>query len=153
MIKSFLHIGISVIDLEESVKFYSEIMQMNIAYRTRNKGDIISRIVDVKDVDMEVCVHEKNNLRIELLDYKNAEKKKLINYPDQDQPGLVHISFLVDNVDKEYERIKAHGYEFNSPPVVARENGPKITYFKGPDNVVIEIYEKGSSINGNGNEN
>ena len=153
MIKSFLHIGISVIDLEESVKFYSEIMQMNIEYRTRNKGDIISRIVDVKDVDMEVCVLEKNNLRIELLDYKNDEKKKIVNYPAQDQPGLVHISFLVDNVDKEYERIKAHGYEFNSPPMVARENGPKITYFKGPDNVVIEIFEKDSSISGYSDEN
>ena len=145
MIKSFLHIGISVIDLEESVKFYSEIMQMNIDYRTRNKGEIISCIVDVKDVDMDVCVLEKNNLKIELLDYKNDERKKLINYPTQDQPGLVHISFLADNVDQEYERIKAHGYKFNSPPVVARENGPKIAYFKGPDNVVIEIYEKGSS--------
>jgi catechol 2,3-dioxygenase-like lactoylglutathione lyase family enzyme len=153
MIKSFLHIGISVIDLEESVKFYSEIMQMNIEYRTRNKGEIISRIVGVKDADMDVCALEKNNLRIELLDYKNDEKKKLMNYPSQDQPGLVHISFLVDNVDKEYERIRAHGYEFNSPPMVARENGPKIAYFKGPDNVVIEIFEKDSSINGHGNEN
>ena len=145
MIKSFLHIGISVIDLEESVKFYSEIMQMNIEYRTRNKGEIISRIVAVKDVDMDVCVLEKNNLRIELLDYKNDERKKFINYPSQDQPGLVHISFLVDNIDKEYERIKAHGYQFNSPPMVAREKGPKIAYFKGPDNVVIELYEKDSS--------
>jgi catechol 2,3-dioxygenase-like lactoylglutathione lyase family enzyme len=153
MIKSFLHIGISVIDLDESVKFYSEIMQMNIEYRTRNKGEIISRIVGVKDADMDVCALEKNNLRIELLDYKNDEKKKLMNYPSQDQPGLVHISFLVDNVDKEYERIRAHGYEFNSPPMVARENGPKIAYFKGPDNVVIEIFEKDSSINGHGNEN
>jgi len=142
MIKSFLHIGISVIDLEDSVKFYSEIMQMNIEYRTRNKGEIISRVVDVKNADMDVCVLEKNNLRIELLDYKNDERKKLINHPNQDQPGLIHISFLVDNVDKEYERIKALGYEFNSPPMVARENGPKITYFKGPDNVVIEIFEK-----------
>jgi hypothetical protein len=26
--------------------------------------------------------------------------------------------------------------------MVARENGPKITYFEGPDNVVIEIFEK-----------
>jgi len=145
MIKSFLHIGISVIDLEESVKFYSTIMQMNIDYRASNKGEIISRIVDIKDTDMDTCVLEKNNLRIELLDYKNNERKKLINYPNQDQPGLVHISFLVDNVDKEYERIKAHGYEFNSPPMVARENGPKITYFKGPDNVIIEIFEKNSS--------
>jgi len=142
MVKSFLHIGISVIDMEASIKFYSEIMQMNIERRNKYQGDLISRIVGVKDADLDICVLEKNNLRIELLDYNNDKRKKLIKYPNQDQPGLVHISFLVDNVDKEYERIKACGYEFNSPPMVARKNGPKITYFKGPDNVVIEIYEK-----------
>ena len=142
MIKEFLHIGISVNDLEESVKFYTEVMHMELDYRTQNKGDIISRVVDVEDADLDVAVVLKSNLRIELLDYKNAEKKKSVNYPAQDQPGLVHISFLVDDVDKEYERIKSLGFEFNSPPMVARENGPKITYFKGPDNVVIEIFEK-----------
>jgi hypothetical protein len=26
--------------------------------------------------------------------------------------------------------------------MVARENGPKITYVKGPDNVIIELFEK-----------
>lgn len=145
MVKSFLHIGISVIDLEASIKFYSDIMQMNIERRNKYQGDPISRIVGVKDTVLDICVLEKNNLRIELLDYHNDKRKKLIKYPNQDQPGLVHISFLVDNVDTEYERIKAHGYEFNSPPMVARENGPKITYFKGPDNVVIEIYQKDSS--------
>ena len=142
MIKEFLHIGISVNDLEESVKFYTEVMQMDLDYRTKNKGDIISQIVGVEDADLDVAVVIKSNLRIELLDYKNAEKKKNTIYPAQDQPGLVHISFLVDDVDKEYARIKSLGFEFNSPPMVARENGPKITYFKGPDNVVVEIFEK-----------
>ena len=60
----------------------------------------------------------------------------------QDAVGLIHISFLVDNVDQEYERIKGLGFEFHAPPMVARENGPKITYFRGPDNVIVEIFEK-----------
>ena len=115
---------------------------MNVERRNKYQGDLISWIVGVKNADLDICVLEKNNLRIELLDYNDDKLKKLIKYPNQDQPGLVHISFLVDNIDKEYERIKAYGYEFNSPPMVARKNGPKITYFKGPDNVVIEIYEK-----------
>ena len=33
-------------------------------------------------------------------------------------------------------------YEFNSPPMVTRENGPKIAFFRGPDNVIIELYQK-----------
>lgn len=142
MVKEFLHVGISVIDLERSVRFYTDVMQMDLDYRTKNKGEIISRIVGVEDADFDVAVVRKGNLRIELLDYKSEEKKKRATYPAQDQPGLVHISFLVDDVHKEYERIKAMGFEFNSPPMVARENGPKIAYFKGVDNVVLELFEK-----------
>lgn len=142
MIKDFLHVGISVIDLEESVRFYTEVMQMDLDYRTKNKGETISRIVGVEDADFDVAVVRKGNLRIELLDYKSEEKKRMATYPTQDQPGLVHISFLVDDVQKEYERIKAMGFEFNSPPMVARENGPKIAYFKAVDNVVVELFEK-----------
>jgi catechol 2,3-dioxygenase-like lactoylglutathione lyase family enzyme len=137
-----VHVGISVIDLEKSVKFYTEVMQMDLDYRTKNKGEIISRIVDVENVDMDVAVVRKGSLRIELLDYKNPQKKKSGTYPAQDQPGLVHISFLVDDVQKEYERIKAMGFKFNAPPMVARDNGPKIAYFRGADNVVIELFEK-----------
>ena len=144
MVREFLHVGIGVKDLEKSVKFYTEVMGMEEEYRTHNEGEKISRIVGVKDVDMDVCVVKKNNIRIELLDYKNDGLKKQNKHIGQAEPGLIHLAFLVDDVDKEYERIMSLGFEFNAPPMVARENGPKITYFKGPDNVVIEIFEKTS---------
>jgi len=142
MIKDFLHVGIGVKDLEESVRFYTEVMGMEEEYRTHNKGEKISQIVGVENADIDVCVVMKNNVRIELLDYKNDDLKKHNNPIGQDEPGLTHLAFLVDDVDEEFERIKALGFKFNAPPMVARENGPKITYFEGPDNVIIEIFER-----------
>ncbi len=142
MVRNFLHVGVSVKDIEESARFYTEVMGMEEEYRTHNKGEKISQIVGVENADIDVCVVRRNNVKIELLDYKNNDLKKQNSYIRQDEPGLIHLAFLVDDVDKEYERIKALGFEFNAPPMVARENGPKITYFKGPDNVIIEIFEK-----------
>lgn len=142
MIKDFLHVGVGVKDLEKSVWFYTVVMGMEEEYRTHNKGDKISRIVGVENADIDVSVVKKNGVRIELLDYKNDDAKKYDGHTRQDEVGLIHLAFLVDDVDKEYERIKAFGFQFNAPPMVARENGPKITYFKGPDNVIIEIFEK-----------
>jgi len=142
MIKDFLHVGIGVKDLEESVRFYTEVMGMEEEYRTHNKGEKISQIVGVENADIDVCVVMKNNVRIELLDYKNDDLKKHNKPIGQDEPGLTHLAFLVDDVDEEFERIKALGFKFNAPPMVARENGPKITYFEGPDNVIIEIFER-----------
>ena len=142
MVKDLLHVGIGVKDLEKSVWFYTEVMGMEEEYRTHNKGKKISQIVGVENADIDVCVVKKNRVRIELLDYKNDDAKKHDGHTRQDEPGLIHLAFLVDDVDREYERIRAFGFEFNAPPMVARENGPKITYFKGPDNVIIEIFQK-----------
>ncbi|MFH1242176.1 MAG: VOC family protein [Pseudomonadota bacterium] len=142
MVKELLHVGIGVRDIEESARFYTEIMGMVEEYRTRNVGEKISQIVGVANADIDVCVVQKNNLRIELLDYKNDDLKRQEIHKRQDELGLIHLAFSVDDVEKEYQRIKALGFEFNAPPMVARENGPKITYFRGPDNVIIEIFEK-----------
>lgn len=142
MVKDFLHVGVSVKDIEKSARFYTQVMGMEEEYRTHNKGEKISRIVGVENADIDVCVVRRNNVKIELLDYKNNDLKKQNSHIRQDEPGLIHLAFLVDDVDKEYERIKALGFKFNAPPMVARENGPKITYFEGPDNVIIEIFEK-----------
>lgn len=142
MIRDLLHVGISVLDLEASVRFYTEVMRMEEEYRTHNQGEIISRIVGVPDADFDVCVLKKGDLRLELLDYGHAAAKGRAGPKSQAEPGLVHIAFLVDDVEEEYQRIRSLGYEFNAPPMVARENGPKIAYFAGPDNVIIEIYEK-----------
>jgi catechol 2,3-dioxygenase-like lactoylglutathione lyase family enzyme len=142
MIESFLHVGVGVKDLEASARFYTEVMEMEEEYRSHNEGEKISRIVGVENAFLDVVMLTKSNLRIELLAYKTADQNERESYIKQDAIGLTHLAFLVDDVDKEYERIKGLGYQFNAPPMVARENGPKITYFKGPDNVIIEIYQK-----------
>jgi catechol 2,3-dioxygenase-like lactoylglutathione lyase family enzyme len=141
MISGLLHVGISVKNLEESVNFYRDVLGMEEEYRTTNRGDKISRVVGVENADMAVCVLRKGDVRVELLDYGNVRAKEDSTYQKQDVPGLAHIAFSVDDVDREYERIVAMGYKAYSPPMVARENGPKITYLMGPDNVVIELFE------------
>lgn len=142
MVKSFLHVGVGVKNIEDSARFYTEVMGMEIDYRAHNEGEKISLIVGVENANFDACMLVKNDLRVELLAYESADLDENRTPVKQDSIGLLHLAFLVDDVDKEYERIKALGYEFNAPPTVARENGPKITYFTGPDNVIIELYQK-----------
>jgi len=145
MIRNLLHVGIGVRDIEATVEFYTEVMGMEILGRAHNMGEKISRVVGVKDAELVVCHVGKGDLRLELIDYKNDKKKAGSCYKEQDEPGILHIAFAVSDIDKEYEKIRALGYEFNAPPMVARENGPKICYFKGPDDVVIELFEENAT--------
>ena len=140
LVREIVHIGIGVFDLEASVRFYRDVVGMDIEYRAHHEGEKISRVVDVPDATLEICVLRKGSVRLELIDYGKPEKKK-VGYKDQSTPGLIHIAMKVSDVDEVYRRMKAMGYGFNSEPMVTRENGPKICYFRGPDNVVMELYE------------
>ncbi len=140
MIEDFVHVGIGVFDLEASVRFYTEVLGMQIDYRAQHHGDRISRVVGVPKASLNICVVRKGSMRLELIDYGNPAKK-IQGYVDQDSPGLIHLAVKVSDVEGEYQRLKRLGYQFNSPPMVTRDNGPKICYFLGPDNVVLELYE------------
>jgi catechol 2,3-dioxygenase-like lactoylglutathione lyase family enzyme len=141
MIQEMNHVSVSVFNLEKSVYFYTEVMGMEIDYRAYHEGDKISEVAGVDNAVLDICVVKKGPCSIELIEYKNKAKLQK-EYKPQNEPGLIHISFFVSDVDKEYEKINSLGYESNSLPMVTRENGPKICYFKGPDNVIIELYEK-----------
>jgi glyoxylase I family protein len=140
LVEEIVHIGVSVFDLEKSVQFYRDVVGMEIEYRAYHEGEKISRVVDVADATLNICVLKKGGVRLELIDYGKPEKKQL-QYKDQSSPGLIHIAMKVSDVEDAWRRMKALGYGFNSEPMVTRENGPKICYFRGPDNVVMELYE------------
>ena len=140
-VEEIVHIGVSVFDLGKSVRFYEEVVGMEIEYRAHHQGEKISRVVDVPDATLDICVLRKGAVRLELIDYGKPEKKQIVAYKDQSTPGLIHIAMKVADVEEAYRRMKALGYDFNSEPMVTRENGPKICYFRGPDNVVMELYE------------
>ncbi|MCP4403436.1 MAG: hypothetical protein GY801_39780 [bacterium] len=143
MTNSFLHVGISVRDLAASAKFYTEVMGMEKGIEVYHKGERVSKVVGVQDAEVAVCYVTNDRHKLELIEYKRKDEAKQHHaYKPQEEPGITHIAFIVENVDEMYRKIKALGYEFNSPPMVTRENGPKIAFFNGPDNVIIEIYQK-----------
>jgi glyoxylase I family protein len=140
LVEEIVHIGVSVFDLEKSVQFYRDVVGMEIEYRAYHEGEKISRVVDVANATLNICVLKKGGVRLELIDYGRPEKKR-VAYKDQSSPGLIHIAMKVSDVDAACRRLETLGYGFNSEPMVTRENGPKICYFRGPDNVIMELYE------------
>ncbi len=53
-----------------------------------------------------------------------------------------HISFTVDNMDREYERLKRRGVRFISRPMQAPHGETKICFGYDPDNNLIEFVEE-----------
>ena len=101
MVSEYLHVGISVRDLEKSVQFYTEVLGMEKGMRVSHKGETISRVVGVENTEVDVCYVTNGIHRLELIEYKNKDQAKLnFTYKSQDDPGLVHIAFIVvDHID------------------------------------------------------
>ena len=55
-------------------------------------------------------------------------------------PGIHHLSFKVDDIQKEAARLKGQGVRFLKEPFVRRE-GLQLAFFDGPEAVNLQLYD------------
>ena len=53
--------------------------------------------------------------------------------------GITHIAFEVDDLDAEYDRLKAAGMRFHCPP--QNLGVSRVTYGRDPDGNVLELWQ------------
>ena len=120
------HIAINTVDIEESVRFYSDVMGFKLVKRVPN-GDNILVYLKIND-----------NITLELFDWK-----KEIQYYElpENCSGTVHIALGVDGIHEWYEHLKKHNVEFTLPLCALNHLGKNVLLFKDPNGVIIELSE------------
>ena len=127
-IKAIHHICIQTEDYEESLAFYTKILGFKI----------INESKDFHSRDYNTWL-DLNGFMIEL---QTPKKNTNFNKWSSLNGGSVHLGFLVDYVDEEYERIKALGYnnfKIKNGDIVYKVNGEKLFKIKSPEGTEIEI--------------
>lgn len=114
---------IRVRDLEESIKFYSDIIGLKEAFRLNLMGSKIAFLSD------------ENNNKIELLEFEHM--KNVI--PSEINP-LVSIGFDVENLDETMTMVKEKKLEIILGPINT-PNGGRFIYIKDPNGVEINLIE------------
>lgn len=125
------HIGVVVSDIEKSKEFYCDILGMDLIYEDIAKvpaGDIHTAFVRLNDLVLDL--------------------EQFPEWDDSLKDGLVaHISFKVKNLPavEEYLRSKGVKFDWDKPselkPFFNSENGIRFTFFRGPDNEMLELTE------------
>lgn len=104
MIEAIDHVEVVTRDMEESVKFYSEVIGFDVTERHKMDGTRgITEIVYMKLGDSV----------LELLEFKNA--KPITD--ERPKVGMRMMALRVDNMEKEVERLKSLGVEISRPPM------------------------------------
>lgn len=140
MIKDLRHACVLVKDLRKSLKFYQDILGLELFKIYHIEGKYPEKALKVKGikltyVKLRTPEQPKNKPAVfELHYWKNPKIANKQRYN--------HISFSVDNLEREYKRLKKQGVRFISPPMQAPHGKTKICFGYDPDNNLIEFVEE-----------
>ncbi|MBQ9000090.1 MAG: VOC family protein [Clostridium sp.] len=127
-IKSIHHVCIQTEKYQESLDFYTKILGFDILSETPN---FHTRAFNTW--------LKLDNFMIEL---QTAKSGDTLNPWSNINEGIVHMCFLVDNIEEEYERIKSLGYnnfKVKNGKVIYDVEGGKLLKIKAPEGTEIEI--------------
>lgn len=141
MIRNIRHTGIVVADLEKSLGFYTSLLGFKVAKQMDESGSYIDNMLKMKDVKVTtVKMTTPDGQMIELLHFQSHpgkhEKRELADI------GLSHFALTVDDLDREYERLKEAGVSFNGPPQRSPDGFAKVTFCRAPEGTYIELVEE-----------
>jgi catechol 2,3-dioxygenase-like lactoylglutathione lyase family enzyme len=145
------HIAIMVSDLERSKHFYADLLGLEVLEYVEHDGGAIDEMTATEGVFMiEYRLRPPQGpgpagggpgFTIDLIQWvrpRGDVKRPLIN----DIPGA-HYAFGVRNLQATYDRLKAAGVEFVSPPVIfpEEEGGWRVLFLRDPDGFLLELIQ------------
>ena len=117
---TFHHIHLRCEDLEAAIDFYKSVLGGNITEKAGARGLTFVRM-DVGGANIFLSPK-----------FGDIDVESTSGNP---RWGVYHLAFLVDDIDAAVEELQAKGAELED----LKPSGLPIAFFKGPDNVQIEL--------------
>ncbi len=124
MIHKLEHIGVVVKDLDASVRFYTEVLGLNLVGRERVSEEVELAFLSYPGSD---------NIQIELIGRQDDTLSS--------NGKVHHIAFTVSDFEAEIERLKTFGVRFIDQEPRTILGGVKIFFFYGPDGEQLEFFQ------------
>lgn len=96
------HIAIAVLDLEESIEFYTRTLGFRVVERRETQG---------KTSGMISAVLDAGNINIVLLQGTDPESQ-ITRFIDHYGPGVQHIAFKVEDIERTSEALENNGLQY-----------------------------------------
>ncbi len=126
------HIGIAVKDFSNAIPLYEKLLNTD-CYKTE--------VVESENVN--TAFFKVGDAKIELLESKTVDGV-IAKFIEKKGEGIHHIAFLVDDIYKEFERLKAEGFTMiHENPKQGADN--KLVAFlhpKSTNSVLVEICQE-----------
>jgi lactoylglutathione lyase len=144
MVTGCEHIGLQVRDVDRSARFYEEALGFRLLSRFSKSEPYVQRVVGYPGVTLEIAMLAipGTDVELEILEYRGVDGAPVD--PATANPGTMHFSLYVDDLDEMHARLSADGVEFVSgveTAVAGPIAGGKVVYMKDPDGIRVELVE------------
>jgi catechol 2,3-dioxygenase-like lactoylglutathione lyase family enzyme len=138
------HIGLTVSNLEESLKFYVEFLGFKVLRMADESGVCIDNFSSLKDIRVKtVKMIDSNNNMLELLHYDSHPEKPHNNRVRRiTEIGCSHFALTITDLDSLYTKLINEGVEFNYPVQISPDGKVKVAFCRDPDGTLIEMVEE-----------
>jgi catechol 2,3-dioxygenase-like lactoylglutathione lyase family enzyme len=141
---SLHHTGLTVRDLDASLRFYRDLLGMEVLFEAEREGGYFGAIVGYPDarVRMAHVVFPGSEHRLEIFEYIRPEPRG-----DPGEPrdvGITHVCLAVEDMEALHARLAAAGVDFYSEPVLVDQGvsaGGWGVYLRDPDGITVELFQ------------
>ena len=129
MIQKINHIGIAVASLEERIPFYRDVLGLPF------KG-----METIAEQKVRVAMFAAGEVNIELLE-PTAPESPIAGFLEKKGEGMHHISYQVDDIERQIETVTAQGVEMIDPRPRDGAHGTRIAFLhpKSTGKVLTEL--------------
>jgi catechol 2,3-dioxygenase-like lactoylglutathione lyase family enzyme len=140
MIMGFVHVGMSVSNLDRSVAFYREQLGMQLVAQDTFSGPQYAQILALPGAKGKVALLKVGSFELELFEFAAPKPIAKATVGAVSDLGISHFCLEVDDLDAAYRRLAAEGVAFHCEPIHFAGAG-KATYCRDPDGNVFELVE------------
>jgi catechol 2,3-dioxygenase-like lactoylglutathione lyase family enzyme len=140
-VTGYRHTGIVVKDLNLQLKFYKDLLGLEVYYSEIETGKFIDHLLDEKNLSPRIIKMGKDKVPIvELLDFSEKTrtgKDKLSLF----RTGLTHIALTVEDLEPLYLKLKDNGVKFINPPALSENKKFRVCFCQDFEENYIELVE------------
>ncbi len=131
------HIGLTVGDLEQTLPFYRDVLDLEVLDRFSVEGETFADAVGVDDAGADFVHLDANGVRLELVEYDPETDPRPA--PELNEPGATHVGLAVDDLEGFYADLPNEVPTISEPRTTA--SGTSICFLRDPEGNLVEVLE------------